>query len=142
MLSSNGSKLLFSSDRSGGSGGHDLFIAGLESRGYSRPERLAGKINGPAHEFDATFLPDNHTIIFARTKDFSTDPVHLFQASSIRGVYDVGEPLGSNVNNDRNSYGAMLDWSAPDRITFSGARRGNGAMDLYRIRFRLRTPSR
>ncbi|PSJ37314.1 TolB family protein [Allosphingosinicella deserti] len=142
MLSPNGRKLLFSSDRPGGSGGHDLFTAALEGGGYARPERLAGKINGLAHEFDATFLSDNHTIIFARTMDFATDPVHLFQASSIHGVYDAGEPLGSNVNNDRNSYGAMLDWSSPDRISFSGSRRRDGAMDLYRIRFRLRTLSR
>ncbi len=35
-----------------------------------------------------------------------------------------------------DSYGAMLDWSDHDRLTFSG-QSGSGGMDLFRVRYRI-----
>lgn len=47
----------------------------------------------------------------------------------------VNDPVG-------NSYGPMLDWSAPGRLTFSARRGGAGSMDLYRVAYRLIAPRR
>lgn len=137
MLSPDGRTLLFSSDRSGGAGGHDLFTARRNPAGLAPAERLPGAINTAANEFDATFLRDGATIVFARAMDFRKDRVELFHAAPGAHGYDMGTRLPGAVNNGEDSYGAMLDSSNRDWLTFSGRRGKEGGMDLYRIRYRI-----
>ena len=137
MLSPDGVTLLFSSDRAGGMGGHDLFTARQGAHGFATAVALPGPVNTAANEFDATFLRDGITIVFARAMDFRKDRVDLFQTAMGRGGYGVGTILPNSVNNQSDTYGPMLDWSDPDRLTFSGQRNGSAGMDLYRIRYRL-----
>lgn len=136
MLSPDGSTLLFSSDRSGGAGGHDLFTAHRSRDGFAVARRLAGALNTAANEFDATFLRDGATIVFARAMDFRRDRVDLLFAVRSGQGYDTGTRLPAAVNNDHDTYGPMLDWSDRSRLTFSGER-GEGGMDLYRVRYRI-----
>ncbi|MGK6318240.1 TolB family protein [Sphingomonas sp. DT-204] len=136
MLSPDGRTLLFSSDRPGGAGGHDLYVARRRGDGFAAARPLPGAINTSANEFDATFLADGATIVFARAMDFRKDRVDLFHAAPSRGRYDAGALLPGSVNNDRDAYGPMLDWSDRGRLIFSG-HRDDGGMDLYRIRYRL-----
>lgn len=137
MLSPDGETLLFSSDRPGGAGGHDLFTARRTREGFAAARRLPGALNTAANEFDATFLRDGTTIVFARAMDFRKDRVDQFFATARADGYDGGTLLPAAVNNDRDNYGAMLDWSDRGRLTFSGQRDAQGGMNLYRIRYRI-----
>lgn len=138
MLSPDGQSLLFSSDRPGGAGRHDLYTARARGRGFAAATPLAGATNTVADEFDATFLSDSRTIVFARAPSMQDDRVDLFAAASHGSRYDAGMILPPAVNDPvGNSYGPMLDWSAPDRLTFSSRRDGAGSMDLYRVTYRL-----
>lgn len=138
MLSPDGRLLLFSSDRPGGAGRHDLYSARAKGRGFAPAAPLAGAINSAADEFDATFLSDNRTIVFARAPSMQDDRIDLFAAAETGAGYDAGTPLPATVNDAvGNSYGPMLDWSAPNRLTFSARRGGAASMDLYRIAYRL-----
>jgi Tol biopolymer transport system component len=137
MLSPDGRTLLFSSDRSGGAGGHDLFTARRNLAGFAPARRLPGAVNTAANEFDATFLRDGATIVFARAMDFRKDRVELFHAAPGAHGYGIGTPLPASVNNGEDNYGAMLDWSNRDWLTFSGRRGKESGMDLYRIRYRI-----
>ena len=135
MLSRDGGRLLFSSDRAGGKGGHDLFIATFRDNGFASARRLGGEINTGAHEFDATFLDDD-AIVFARAQDFSSSRVDLFYASAEGGAWDSGQRLPDPVNDAAgNTYGAMLDWSQPGRLLFSARRDPARGMDLYSVPF-------
>lgn len=137
MLSPDRTKLLFSSDRPGGKGRQDLYVATREDARFGPAARLAGDINTAGDEFDATFLSDSATIVFARAADFRTDRVDLFHASVLDGRHDGGTKLPPSVNSEKDSYGPMLDWSRPDRLTFSAQRPGAQGMDLYLVRYRL-----
>lgn len=139
MLSPDGRLLLFSSDRPGGAGRHDLYGARAKGRGFAPAAPLAGAINSAADEFDATFLSDNRTLVFARAPSMRDDRIDLFAAAADgSGGYGAGTPLPAAVNDAvGNSYGPMLDWSAPDRLTFSARRGGAASMDLYRVTYRL-----
>ncbi len=141
MLSPDGSTLLFSSDQPGGAGRHDLYVAARKGAGFAPAVPVAGGINTGGDEFDATFLSDGTTIVFARAGDFRTDRVDLFHASVRHGRYDVGTRLPRSVNSGADgqgdSYGPMLDWSRPGRLTFSAQRPGAKGMDLYTIGYRL-----
>lgn len=143
MLAPRGDRLLFSSDRPDGSGGHDLFVASRAGAGFAPAQRLPGALNTTANEFDATFLHDGETIVFARAQDFRRDRVDMFVSSPHAGRYHAGERLPSPANSSRyDTYGAMLDWSAPGTITFSTERAEGQGMDLYRLRYRLRAIAR
>lgn len=140
MLSPRGDRLLFSSDRAGGNGGHDLFAARRDAAGIFAPaQRLSGAINTAAHEFDATFLHDGDTVVFARTPDFRTGRVEVFVSRPYARQYDTGALLPPPANSSaHDTYGAMLDWSGADRITLSARRAQENGMDLYVMRYRLR----
>jgi Tol biopolymer transport system component len=141
MLSPDGSTLLFSSDRPGGAGRHDLYVAARKGAGFAPVRPVAGAINTGGDEFDATFLSDGTTIVFARAGDFRTDRVDLFHASIRHGQYDAGTLLPRSVNSGADgqgdSYGPMLDWSRPGSLTFSAQRPGAKGMDLYTVGYRL-----
>jgi Tol biopolymer transport system component len=137
MLSPDGRTLLFASNRDGGKGGYDLYVARKTERGFAKAESVPGDINTDANEFDATFLADNATIVFARAKDFRTDRVDLFVAAPTNGRYDAGKVLPSSVNGDKDTYGPMLDWSNPQRFSFSAQREGATSMDLYLVDYAL-----
>lgn len=138
MLSPDGRQLLFSSDRPGGAGRHDLYTARSKGRGFAVAVPLPGAVNTPADEFDASFLADSRTLVFARAPSMQDDRVDLFAATSQSGRYDAGMILPLAVNDPvKDSYGPMLDWSAPDRLTFSSQRGGAQSMELYRITYRL-----
>jgi len=139
MLSPDGRLLLFSSDRPGGAGRHDLYTARAKGRGFAAAAPLAGAINTAADEFDASFLTDSRTLVFARAPSMQDARVDLFAAALRGGRYDAGMILPPAVN-DRvgSSYGPMLDWSAPGRLTFSSRRGGAASMDLYRVTYRLK----
>lgn len=144
MLSADGRRLLFSSDRPGGAGGHDLYVAARRADGgFTAARPLPGAVNTAANEFDPTFLHDGATVVFARAMDLATDRVELFAASPRGGRYGAGMRLPEPVNDARgDTYGAMLDWSSPDGLTLSARRApgpglADGGMDLYRVRYRI-----
>ncbi|QNA82726.1 hypothetical protein G4G27_00900 [Sphingomonas sp. So64.6b] len=137
MISPDGKTLLFSSDRPGGAGRQDLYIATRQGVRFAPARPLPGAVNTAGDEFDATFLSDSAAIVFARAADFSVDRIDLFQTRPAGGRYHAGTVLPASVNmSDKDSYGAMLDWSQPDRLTFSGQRAEATSMELYLIRYR------
>jgi TolB protein len=141
MLSADRALLLFSSNGRGGAGRFDLFTARRSgSEGFEPAVPLPGAINTAADEFDATFLSDNASIVFAKSRDLQVDTVHLFYASLQGGRYDAGTQLSERINtSDKSTYGPMLDWSRPDHLTFSSQRpeAHAGGADLYVVRYRL-----
>jgi len=141
MLSGDGAVLLFSSDGRGGAGRFDLFRARHLANGSFAPASpLPGDINTAADEFDAAFLADGTTVVFARAPNLQTDRIELAVASLRDGRYDVGAVLPALINApSQNTYGPMLDWSHPDRLTISSQRpeARAGSTDLYVFRYRL-----
>ena len=141
MLSGDGNVLLFSSDGRGGAGRFDLFSARRLANGSFAPASpLPGDINTAADEFDATFLADGTTVVFARAPNLQTDRIVLAVASLRDGRYDGGTVLAAVVNAPgQNTYGPMLDWSRPDQLTISSQRPEGraGSTDIYFLRYRL-----
>lgn len=137
MPARDGRRLLFSSDRPGGAGGHDLYVAARGPDGFRAPRALENGLNSPAHEFDATFLSDDRTIVFARAADFAASRVDLYLGDSAAPRTEAVR-LPEPVNHaEQDTYGAMIDWSAPDRLLFSARRRPGQGMDLYSVGYRL-----
>lgn len=138
MLSPDGRRLLYSSDRPGGAGGHDLYTARLRAGRFEAAQRLPGELNTAAQEFDPTFLADGRSIVFARAADFGQARVDMFVAVPHKGHYGAGVRLPAPINHERlDSYGAMLDWSRPSRLLYSARRSDALGMDLYAVDYVL-----
>lgn len=138
MVSPDGARLLFSSNRPGGAGRMDLYVARRSGSAFAQTVQLGGDINTPGDEFDATFLADSSSIVFSRAPDLMADRIDLVFALENDGGYTVGAALPLGVNDAQgDTYGPMLDWSTPRRFTYSGRRPGGGNMDLYTVRYRL-----
>jgi TolB protein len=140
MLSGDGNVLLFSSNGRSGKGRFDLFSARRKNDSFALASPLPGAINTAADEFDATFLSDGTTVVFARAPNLETDRIVLALASLHDGRYDAGTVLPEIVNAaGQNTYGPMLDWSRPDQLTISSQRPAAraGGTDLYVLRYRL-----
>jgi len=138
MLSPDGTRLLFSSDRGGGAGGQDLYVAKRGDAGFGVAQPLPGLLNTAGHEFDPTFLADGATVVFGRARDFSKDRADLFVSRVRNGRYDAGERLPDTVNNrEHDTYGPMLDWSRRGRFTVSTRRDGVAEMGLYLVDYAL-----
>jgi hypothetical protein len=140
MLSPDQTQLLFASNGRGGAGRFDLFTAHRRETGFEPAAPLPGDVNTDADEFDATFLSDGATVVFARAPDLRADRIHLYYASSQHGRYDAGTMLPSSVNTgEADTYAPMLDWSRTDQMTFSSQRPGAhaGSTDVYVVRYHL-----
>jgi TolB protein len=127
--------LLFSSNGRGGTGRMDLFIAQPRGRIFSAAAPVSGALNSAADEFDATFLDDGKAILFSRAANLESDTVWLYIAFRKAKSYDAGTKLSESINvPDKSSYAPMIDWSQPDRFTFTRAG------ELYLARFRMKSP--
>jgi len=141
MLAPDGRTLLFSSNGHGGAGRMDLFTARWRHARFTGVAPLPGGINTPADEFDATFLRDGRTVIYARTNNLETDPVALYCAVRIGANYRDGVRLTDEINTPgSNAYAPMLDWSQRDRVTFTTRRPADDprGADLYTFTVHIR----
>lgn len=140
ILSPDGRRLMFSSNGRGGAGRQDLFVARVRGAGFEQAGPVAGGVNTSADEFDATWLSDGETIIFARAPDLAADRIDLFVAMMQGRAYDGGTVLSLAVNStNSDTLGAEIDWSRSSRLLFSARRTeaNAGGADAYSIEYRL-----
>jgi hypothetical protein len=140
MLAPDGRTLLFASDGHGGRGRMDLFTARWRGH-FTGVEPLPGAINTPGDELDAAFLRDGVTVLFSRSPDLHHEPVALYVAQRIGSAYLPGNRLPGEINTPGgDTYAPMLDWSVPDRVTFTTRRPVDSptGADLYTFKVEVR----
>jgi hypothetical protein len=65
VLSLDGRQLFFYSNRKGGLGGYDLYVADRMDEGWSEPVNLGSTVNSKADEFEPAIAPDGLTLFYA-----------------------------------------------------------------------------
>ncbi|QGW63637.1 TolB-like protein [Lysobacter soli] len=134
--SRDGRHLLFASDGHGGAGRHDLFVARWDGTAFVEPKPVPG-INTKADEFDAAWLGDGRTLVYARSQDPASTPVRLFVAHCDGARYDDAGPLTLSFNtDDATTLGPTIDWNKPGELLVSGAAKSPraGKLDIYRMK--------
>lgn len=129
--SRDGRTLLFASDGHGGAGRHDLFQARWDGAKFADPVGLA--VNTAGDEFDAAWLDDGRTLVFARAPDLEADPIRLWHARCDgdgwvdAAVWDL--PLNAV---DGNTLGPVADGRT---VLVSGVdpEAHVGKLDIYRV---------
>jgi Tol biopolymer transport system component len=136
-LSPDGTTLLFASNGRGGQGKHDLFISRLQAGKFQPATPLPGAINTPDEDFDATFLADGRSIVFARSPDLEKDRITLTFSARGPAGYERGTTLSFvGPLHDGDALGPALDWHDRTVLLFSAAP-PNKRADIYAVHYKV-----
>ncbi len=126
--------LLFSSNRSGGTGGWDLWAAARDGDGFAAPVALPG-INTAADEVDGSWLGGGRALVFARTNAGGGAQLWVSQCRQGQWGQAALLPLSFNTE-DNDTRSAVIDANKPGELVVSGKARAPraGGLDLYRMK--------
>ncbi|HYF02779.1 MAG TPA: hypothetical protein VEC36_05340, partial [Patescibacteria group bacterium] len=130
-LSSDGTTLYFSSDRTGGQGGTDIYVARREGSGWSKAVNLGVVINSTFDEMTPSIGPDNTTFYFASNRPSNFGGFDLYSSRIARSNFSRPEIFDEPINSSSDEY---YYTALPNSTTahFSSNRSGgSGGLDLY-----------
>ena len=128
-LSQDGTSLYFSSNREGGYGGLDLYVAKLDRRGqWVDIRNLGPEINSPGNEV-FPYVGETGKLYFSSDGWAGFGGLDLFEATRYGGHITI-ENLGTPVNSPSDDFGLYL--FNPSRGFFTSNRKGGkGDDDIY-----------
>jgi Tol biopolymer transport system component len=140
ILSRDGKQLFIASDRPGGMGGLDIWVAERASSGdgFSAPVNMGAPINSESNDFCPSPLRDGHGFMFVsnRAGGCGGSDIYLTRRHPEDG-WQAPENLGCQVNSAVDEAGPVVSFAEPGSPTlyFSSARSGGpGGMNLYMSR--------
>lgn len=102
-LSSDGTRLYFSSNREGGYGRYDHYYCRLTESGWSEPVNLGPDLNTEQDEIDLTLGSDGDLLIFPANLEDSIGGSHdLYFSRRIEGRWSKPRNLGPRINTPGN----------------------------------------
>jgi Tol biopolymer transport system component len=142
-LSPDGQTLYFSSERSGGYGGRDIYKATLLSDStWGNIKNLGDSVN-TAYDDDAPFIhPDGITLYFSSKGRTSMGGYDVFQSTMdvTDSIFKYTENLGYPINSTDDDAYFVLSANGKNGYYSSGKKGGNGLKDLYVIETNFETP--
>ena len=133
-ISPDGQTLYFVSNRSGGSGGKDIWYSNLRSDGtWSKPVNLGKSINTSADEQSPFIHSDNKTLYFASAGKTGMGGFDLFKSTrNNEGDWDEAVNLGYPINTTSNEVGLIVN-AQGDKALFASDRNKNQGKDIYQF---------
>ncbi|MEQ8706603.1 MAG: OmpA family protein [Phaeodactylibacter sp.] len=130
-LSEDGNFMIFSSNRSGGKGGYDLYVSRQIDGNWSPPMNLGGRINTPGNEF-FPFLHQSGTLFFASDgyKGYGGIDLYMVKGSG-EGSWAEVVNLGPPFNTEADDLGLILDQEGKGGYFSSNREGGLGGDDIY-----------
>lgn len=142
-LSPDGQTLYFSSERSGGYGGRDIYKATLlQDSTWGNVVNLGDSVN-TAYDDDAPFIhPDGITLYFSSKGRTSMGGYDIFQCTMdvIDSTFKYTEHLGYPINSTDDDIYFVLSASGYNGYYSSGKKDGSGLKDLYLIETNFEKP--
>ena len=139
MLSRDGRQLYMASDRPGGLGGLDIWVA--ERTGpdgpFGAPVNLGAPINSPYNDFCPSPLQDGHKFMFVSNRPGGCGGSDIYLTRRHKDEWEEPVNLGCEVNSSADEAGPVLSFAKPGPPTlyFSSTRTGGlGGSDLYQSR--------
>lgn len=131
-VSPDGASVLWgSTDRPGGPGGWDIWIARRTPRGWTAPSPVA--FDTPAKEFDPAFSPDGRTVYFFsnRPGGFGGDDIWAVSFDPATAAFGTPENLGDAVNSRGDEWAPTATPDGRGLLFASDGRGGQGRHDLF-----------
>lgn len=128
-FSRDGRTLYFASNRPGGNGGTDIWVAHLGTNGrWGKPKAMGSAINTSGNEL-FPFVSDDGKLYFASDGHPGLGGLDVFEATRRRGKIIV-KNMGAPVNTNADDFGFML-YSPNEGFLTSNRAGGKGDDDIY-----------
>lgn len=128
--------LYYSSDRAGGFGGRDLYVAFLQPDGTYSNSRNLGKVINTEDNEDAPFIhPDGRTLIYSSEGMNSMGSYDIFKSvlSLVDSAWSKPENLGYPINSPDDERYYILSADGKHGYYASGKEEGKGLEDIYLV---------
>jgi len=134
-VSPDGNVIIFSSNRTGGFGGMDLYRVEYIDGNYTAPVNLGEKINTAGNEL-FPYIHDDNSLYFASNGWGGLGGLDVFKSRLEDGKIGDKEPknIGSPINSNKDDFGLVLN-TASNEGYFTSARPGGfGKDDIYHFK--------
>lgn len=129
-LSSDGRILYFVSDRPGGFGGKDIWMAIDKGGKYDKPVNLGPEINTPGDEM-YPFIRENGDLYFSSNYPIGIGGLDIFKAvADEKGKWKI-ENMKAPINSPGDDFGITFIKGEVERGMFSSNRKGSKSDDIY-----------
>ena len=133
-ISADGGTIIFTSDREGGYGGHDLYMTRRNRFGYwSIPVNLGEVINTPFGEGSPYLSSDGKTLYFTSLGHPGYGNSDIFKAVSENGSWSEPVNMGAPLNSSGTDRYFTIGGSGEVGYFASDREGGLGELDLYAI---------
>lgn len=137
-ISSDGSALYFSSDRDGGAGKKDLYVAKrLPDQSWGEPKRISNNVNTPYDEDFPLISVDDKTLYFCSEGHNSMGGMDIFKTEWVDSLNNWSAPIniGYPVNTPEDNFSISFTSKKNEGYIAAIRKEGFGDYDLYRIIF-------
>lgn len=129
-LSPDGKQLYFVSDRPGGYGGTDIYVADILPDGdFSEPRNLGRTVNTDAKEM-FPYIVEN-ALYFSSDRAMGLGGLDVYQADHFQGFFSVAVNLGEPINSKRDDFSFIVDATGQKGYFASNRKGGKGDDDIY-----------
>lgn len=129
-LSADGTTLYFVSDRPGGYGGKDIWMATGKGTSFDKPVNLGPEINTPGDEV-FPYIRENGELYFSSNYHPGIGGLDIFKAvEDEKGKWKV-ENMKAPVNSPGDDFGMVFAKGEVEKGLFSSNRKGSKSDDIY-----------
>ena len=129
-VSPDGKQLYFVSDRPGGFGGTDVYVADiLEGGQFSEPRNLGRTVNTSKKEMFPYIT--NNALYFSSDRTMGLGGLDIYKSDYVDGVFSVGINLGEPINSNRDDFSYIIEEKEGKGYFASNRKGGKGDDDIY-----------
>lgn len=129
-LSADGTTLYFVSDRPGGYGGKDIWMAQGKGTTFDKPENLGSEINTPGDEM-FPFIRENGDLFFSSNYHPGIGGLDIFKAVKGEDKKWKVENMRVPINSPGDDFGMAFIKGEVEKGLFSSNRKGSKSDDIY-----------
>lgn len=134
IVSKDGKKLYFSSNKQGGYGDYDIYVADIFENGiHSNPRNLGPIINTDKAEL-FPFITENNTLYFSSNGHKGKGGLDIFKSEFVNGQFTTIKNLPSPVNSPYDDFYFVLKEGTNSGFFTSNRKGGKGDVDIYTVK--------
>lgn len=132
-LSADGRTLYFVSDRPGGLGGQDIYVATRIGDNWTAPQNLGSSINTKGHEASPFIAADGKTLYFSSKGRSGLGGFDVYVSRNVGGVWTEPENAGTPINSTSDDLFYTAELGTQHAFISSNRDSTLGGLDIFSV---------